>query len=105
VIYFGLWSCYDENRKGDDKQFFRRFLCLSLSAVIRIFIIYIFVSAFALLLGTFTYFLIFPNFQWWPVINAILNAGFAIMITFLFFARMKKLISIAADNKIMSNAS
>ena len=93
ISYYGVWLTYQVNNKGDAKDYFLRFVSLSLPVGIQLVVIFLGVSVILMFLtmalvsatgavGAYVYFVLF--------------AMILILFTAMFFARMRRYIAVAA---------
>ena len=64
ITILGLYYCYKINASGDDKDFIKRILCISLPVMVRLFVIF---TPISLLVGLSIYYVIQGNTMSGPI--------------------------------------
>lgn len=94
ISYYGVWSTYHINAKGDGKDYFLRFSSLTLPVGIQLVVSFLIIGVILLLLS-FLFPLLLLGISSLDSIE-IINSFLYILFTVLFFARMRQYITMAS---------
>ncbi len=92
ISYYGVWLTYQVNSKGDSKDYFLRFVSLSLPVGIQLMVVFL---GIALILMFLTMALVSSLGAGGAYIYFVLYMTLTIIFTSMFFARMRRYIAIA----------